>query len=355
MARRALLVGVNDYRSIRDLRGSHNDVSNMRSILKDYLGFTNNDIRAVLDDRATKDAILYRLEYMIDKAVPGDFMIFHFSGHGSQIRDRNGDELEDGLDEVLCPWEVSWDSGFILDDELDLIFRRIPQGALLEVFLDCCHSGTSARSTGRGTGSGSAADRISRYLPPPADIRFRYEGEEQELGEPRGFQTANRFGTRSTANHILWAACHSGQESADAFINGSYNGAFTYYFCRHMRDSSGRISRRILLERIRNSLFHNGYTQTPQLECMNESACNAYPLQFVSPAEPSFRTLYLTVPYLRGSDVKKIQQALAKAGYSVSTDGVFGPHTHNAVVRWQQEHQMTADGAVGPAMMEKLL
>ena len=355
MARRALLVGINDYRSTRELRGSLNDVSNMRSILKDYLGFTNNDIRALLDDRATKDAILYRLEYMVDKAVPGDFMVFHFAGHGSQIRDRNGDELEDALDEVLCPWEVSWDSGFILDDELDIIFRRIPQGALLEVFLDCCHSGTAARSAGSEMAATPADNRSSRYLPPPADIRFRYEGEEHELGETRGFQTINRSGSRSTVNHILWAACQSGQESADAFINGSYNGAFTYYFCKHMRDSSGRISRSNLLERIRNSLAYKGYPQTPQLECMNEAACNGYPLQFVSTVKSAARSLYLTTPYLRGSDVKRIQQALAKTGYTVSTDGVFGPHTHNAVVRWQQEHQMRPDGVVGPAMMEKLL
>ncbi|MGE0085937.1 MAG: caspase family protein [Desulfococcaceae bacterium] len=355
MARRAFLVGINDYRTTRDLRGSHNDVSNMRSILKDYLGFTNNDIRVLLDDRATKDAILYRLEYMVDKALPGDFMVFHFAGHGSQIRDRNGDDLEDSLDEVLCPWDVSWDSGFILDDDLDRIFARIPQGAVLEVFLDCCHSGTSARSVTAGTPAVPAADTVSRYLPPPADIRFRYEGEESELGETRGFQMVNRSGTSSTANHILWAACHSGQESADAFINGSYNGAFTYYFCKHMRDSSGRISRANLLERIRNSLFHNGYPQTPQLECMNDAACNAYPLQFVSPAKSAARSLYLTTPYLRGSDVKKLQEALRRAGYTVSTDGVFGPHTHNAVVRWQQTHQMKADGVAGPAMMEKLL
>ncbi len=357
MARRALLVGINDYRSMQDLRGCHNDVSNVRSILKEYLGFTNNDIRVLIDNRATKDAILYRLEYMVDKAVPGDFMVFHFSGHGSQIRDRNGDELEDALDEVLCPWDISWDSGFILDDELDIIFKQIPQGAVLEVILDCCHSGTATRSADIWNTDvcKPATDRISRYLPPPADIRFRYEGEESELGETRGFQTVNRFGTRSTINQILWAGCHSGQESADANISGSYNGAFTYYFCKHMRDSSGRISRRNLLERIRNSLSYNGYPQTPQLECMNDAACNGYPLQFVSTAKSAARNLYLSTPYLRGTDVKTLQEALRRAGYSVSTDGVFGPHTHDAVVRWQQANKMAADGVVGAAMREKML
>ena len=54
MARNALLVGVNDYKGISDLRGCINDVTNMRDILKTYLGFTNKDIRVLVDNRGTK-------------------------------------------------------------------------------------------------------------------------------------------------------------------------------------------------------------------------------------------------------------------------------------------------------------
>jgi hypothetical protein len=356
MARRALLVGINDYLSIKDLRGCHNDVSNIRSILKDYLGFTNNDIRVVLDSRATRKGILTRLEYMADKALPGDYMVFHFSGHGSQIRDRNGDELQDGLDEIICPWENSWDSGFITDDDLDEIFRRIPRGALLEVILDCCHSGPDTGENGmnfRGVFEESP-DSVSRYLPPPADIRFRYEGEEESLGDVRGFRSVNRSGSRSTKNHILWAGCQTAQESADAYINGSYNGAFTYYFCKHMRESSGRITRRNLLERIRNSLRHKGYFQTPQLECMNAAAWDAYPFQYIAQQQPQKRRLCLTTPYLRGEDVKQMQKALQSIGYSTEADGVFGPHTHRILVRFQQDNRMTADGVAGDEVFAKL-
>jgi len=95
MAQRALLVGINDYRGISDLRGCLNDVTNLRNILKTYVGFSNRDIGVLVEDRATKDNILYRLKWMVKKAKPGDFLVFHFSGHGSQIRDRDGDELRD--------------------------------------------------------------------------------------------------------------------------------------------------------------------------------------------------------------------------------------------------------------------
>ena len=357
MARRALLVGINDYRGIRDLKGCINDVGNMRHILKTYLGFSNNDIRVVVDSRADKQGILYRLEYMVKVAQPGDFMVFHFSGHGSQIRDRNGDELEDHLDELLCPWDMDWEDGFILDDDLDRIFKNIPEGAFLEVFLDCCHSGTATRGGDLFCGEeiGFESEPTGRFLPPPPDIAFRFEGETGALGPTRGFQTLNRSGVRrSTASHILWSGCRADQTSADAYINGGYNGAFTYFFCKHMRETGGNITRRNLLTRVRDSLRYNGYLQTPQLECMDESAYENHPLQWVPPEEKR-RYLYLTTPYMRGEDVRQVQSALAGAGYAMGIDGVFGPHTREVVKRYQRENGMTEDGIVGPSVYKSLL
>ena len=57
------------------------------------------------------------------------------------------------------------------------------------------------------------------------------------------------------------------QTSADAYISGAYNGAFTYYFCKTIRDVQGAITRAELLKCLRASLKHEGYDQIPQLEC----------------------------------------------------------------------------------------
>lgn len=267
MARKALLVGVNDYKGISDLRGCVNDVTNMRSILKTYLGFTNNDIRVLLDSRATKENILSRLNQMVASAKNGDFLVFHFSGHGSQIRDRDEqDELIDQMDELICPYDMNWDNGFITDDMLNAIFKKLPSGVLLEVFLDSCHSGTGLRSVdfGRPANLGPEHPTLYRYLPPPLDIESRFEGEEDELKPLRKFFRSKE---RDPAHHILWAGCQDSQTSADAYINNTYNGAFTYFFCKHMRDTNGSVSRKELLSRIRASLKHGGYSQIPQLEC----------------------------------------------------------------------------------------
>ena len=266
MSKKALLVGINNYRDpqINDLQGCLNDVTNMRNILKTYMGFTNADIRLLVDGRATKANIKARLQYMVKNAKSGDYLVFHYSGHGSQIRDRDGDELTDNLDEIICPYDMSWDNVYITDDDLNKIFTLLPEGVLLEVFLDSCHSGTGLKdiNLGRPAELGPQNPIQNRYLPPPPDIYARLEGEEDEV-KVRGFRSKKR----STMRHILWAGCKDNQTSADAYIDGAYNGAFTYYFCKHMRDGGSSLSRDELIKRIRASLVHNNYSQTPQLEC----------------------------------------------------------------------------------------
>ncbi len=268
MARRALLVGINDYKGINDLRGCVNDVTNMRDVMKTYWGFTNADIRVLTNSRASKANILARLRWLVTGAKPGDFLVFHYSGHGSQIRDRNGDELSDGMDELICPWDMAWDTGtYITDDDLHAIFAPVPAGVLLEVFLDSCHSGTGLKAIdfGRPAELGPVNETRSRFLPPPIDIACRSEGEEEILPRKNLMRSASAAKAASK-HHILWAGCKSNQTSADAFIAGSFNGAFSYYFCKIIRETGNNISRSEVLRRLRSTLAHNGYDQIPQLE-----------------------------------------------------------------------------------------
>ncbi len=265
MKKQALLVGINDYQGINDLQGCVNDVTNVRSLLKTFFGFSNSEIRVLTDSRATKQNILSRLAKMVKSAVSGDFLIFQFSGHGSQIRDRDGDELADHMDELICPYDMNWDDGFISDDMLREILQELKKGVRMEILLDSCHSGTGTREISRNTSSAEFAwqSAKNRYLCPPVDIECRYLGEEDTLKPARLFRTDPEI----VLNHILWAGCRDNQTSADAMINGNYNGAFSYYFCKNVRESAGNISRADLLFRVKNSLKYNKYDQVPQLEC----------------------------------------------------------------------------------------
>ncbi len=267
MKKHALLVGINKYTSINNLQGCVNDVTNVRSILKTFFGYSNNDIRVLTDDRATKRNILERLGKMVIDSKSGDSLIFHFSGHGSQIRDREGDELNDFMDELICPCDMNWDDGYITDDTLREILDQLPKGVKMEIILDSCHSGTGTREIGPGSfeGFGSSGFTGNRYAPPPVDIECRIQGDEEKMKPARTFRTDKEI----ILNHILWAGCKDNQTSSDAEIEGRYNGAFSYYFCKHIRESKGNITRSELHSRVWNSLDYNRFSQIPQLECKN--------------------------------------------------------------------------------------
>jgi hypothetical protein len=264
MAKKALLVGINDYQGVGDLRGCVNDVLDMHFSLRSLFGFRAQDVRVLTDSRATRDNIIRRLKWLVGGAKAGDFLVFSFSGHGSQIRDRNGDDLEDNLDELICPHDMNWDGTFILDDDLNEICSKVPAGALLEVFLDCCHSGTGLKEMGLEPPPELAPEHptLNRYLAPPADIFLRFSGEEDDL---KSKKFVDGFRGQQKKHHILWAGCMDNQTSADAYINGRYHGAFSYYLNQHLRRDPS-VSRRDLLRKVRTSLRHGGYSQVPQLE-----------------------------------------------------------------------------------------
>jgi chitosanase len=63
------------------------------------------------------------------------------------------------------------------------------------------------------------------------------------------------------------------------------------------------------------------------------------------PDQGQSRTLRLATPYLRGSDVTAVQQALQQKGFPITPDGVYGAFTSKLVEQWQRTHAITEDGA----------
>ncbi|MGE5247704.1 MAG: caspase family protein [Verrucomicrobiota bacterium] len=250
MHKKALLVGINRYPDPgSELKGCINDVRLMEKTLREQYGFAGNgNVRTLTDARATTEAILDGLAWLADGAAPGDSLVFHYSGHGSQVPDRHGDEA-DGLDEILCPYDLEWDHP-LTDDDLAAFVAGIPKGALLTAILDCCHSGTGLREPSRN----ATATARHRFLP--------------HLDEPSaGLRAVRRFGTSVTkTNGVLLAACRDNQTSADAFIDGAYHGAHTYYLCRSLRAARWTPSYRELVSATGAALSQTGFDQVPQLE-----------------------------------------------------------------------------------------
>lgn len=56
----------------------------------------------------------------------------------------------------------------------------------------------------------------------------------------------------------------------------------------------------------------------------------------------------------RGNDVQTLQQELVRQGYPIEVDGIFGTETESAVLMFQEDHELTPDGIVGPRTWEAL-
>ncbi|AQL05897.1 Metacaspase-1 [Zea mays] len=145
--KRALLVGVSYTGTAHELKGTVNDVKEMRRLLCDRFGFPGACILELTEKESdptrvpTRENLLRAMRWLVEGSSSGDSLVFHFSGHGVQKLDMNDDEV-DGYNEALCPMDFER-SGKILDDEInDTIVRPLGKGVKLHAIVDTCHSGT---------------------------------------------------------------------------------------------------------------------------------------------------------------------------------------------------------------------
>jgi len=282
--RTALLVGIN-YNNNPDatLNGCYNDVVNVSQYLRTVLAYPASAVSILTDGNRgaagagtasalppTRQNILAGMAALVAGMVAGDEAVFHFSGHGSLVRDTNGDEAT-GLDSCLCPLDyntpASAGGGIITDDEIRaLLVNRVPRGARLYVILDCCHNGTGC------------------------DVRYKYEDFSILLSPPsartpvwRTQQKAFTNGkyTDTAGDVFMISGSRDEQTSVDAYINNAFAGALTYAVFAILRANQAVIrtySWSALLRDVRHFMRVNRYSQVPQVMTG----------QLISPARPVF-------------------------------------------------------------------
>jgi hypothetical protein len=272
MTKKALLVGINDYAPIGaggpDLRGCINDVRDMANTLS-ALGIvpaTPAAMQILTDSRATKAAIINGFKWLIKGAKKGDVLIFFYSGHGSQVANVNGDEL-DGKDETIVPHDYL-SAGMLKDDDFRAMLTGLPAGVNLDIIFDSCHAGTGTRELALMAAAPAEQYVAYRYLEPPIDWGFFLDAHPS-LPTIGLLMPGGTAGTRDAIvvpglNHVLWAACRDNQTSAETLIGGVYRGVFTYNFCKVLRGAGVSITRRRLDAQVTVNV--RGYGQTPQLE-----------------------------------------------------------------------------------------
>lgn len=246
--RKALLIGCNYVNSSAELRGCINDVISVKQFLMQEHGFLESEIKIMTDlvpvvaDRPTKANILRNLSWLVANNQPTSRLFLHYSGHGTYVRDRNGDEA-DGQDECLCPLDYM-QSGLILDDDIRrLLVDPLVDGAQLFFLCDSCHSGTMA------------------------DLKYKYTIVSTPAGVSYTISTDNKY-QPSKANVMFVSGSRDSETSADAYISGKFQGAMTYCFIKAWADMK-REGKPITYKRLMKSLLTlikaNRFAQNPQI------------------------------------------------------------------------------------------
>lgn len=276
--RKAFLVGINNYKDSK-LNGCVNDVLLIYRTLSEKFDFNKADIDIITDEQATKKNILNGLKKLTTNLKPNDTIVFHYSGHGSQVvsNDWTATKEADGRDEILCSIDLDWKSP-IRDNDLNNIFANLKNNAI--VLLDCCHSGTGLRNSNKLTKS-NISDVKSRFLAPPIenilsnpkislDENLKYVFPEPLQDDLQTQLKKIVVSTNLQGNTILLTGCGENQTSADAYIGNRYHGAFTYSLCQILSKVNYSITYKSLVTEINKLLKKVGFEQISQLESREE-------------------------------------------------------------------------------------
>ncbi|MGC4120180.1 MAG: caspase family protein [Myxococcales bacterium] len=254
--RLALVVGIDAYdrgpapeaERWSSLHGAARDAR----LVADELRHRGFEVLPLVDSEATKEHIVTAFrEHLVARAAAGDVAVFHFSGHGQQVPDDDGDE-EDGYDETLVPFDTAGihDGSRNLRDDLlgTLLGELTAKTRNVLVVLDSCHSGTGTRGNGLRGGPPSG---------PPAASRRSGKDDGPLLGNSEGVGKG----------YVVLSASRSNQLAQEYVPHpGQTTGAFTWFLLSALASSPPRATYAQVFERARAGLLAHTVGQDPVIE-----------------------------------------------------------------------------------------
>ncbi|KAK0431860.1 peptidase C14, caspase domain-containing protein [Armillaria borealis] len=260
--KKALCIGINYRGRSRELKGCVNDARYIWDFLMYQWGYKSEDIVMLTDDstnprsQPTRKNMLDGMRWLVKDAQPHDSLFFHYSGHGGQTLDKDGDEV-DGYDEVISPVDFK-DQGEIIDDEMhSIMVKPLPSGC----HLMCSHSGTALGMCVYWCRRLLILSRLrfALYCKCMTISKYNRDGQVKRQMISRSARKLKS----SPADVISWSACKDGQKSADTFLGGVHVGAMSYAFISSLKKNPEQ-SYQQLLRSVRE-ILHPKYSQKPQL------------------------------------------------------------------------------------------
>ena len=394
--KRALLVGCNYFNpacsELTRLRGSLNDVASVHKMLRQSnLGFETENVKILIDtptdgntsflsrsfgssgtgtsdfgwldgtrvpavlselisseliDPAkppTTKTIKAELQKLIKDAVPNDFLLFHFSGHASQVPDESLSEL-DGAFESLCTVDMDWQNNLgITEVDLSDLFKKVEEiGCTLLVTVDAKHCGAlngsvtyvaddnfvdTARKQIGGTNSVKKKSELhdslfGRFVAPPTFAAKRIATLSNDAKE----KSKSSFG--STQNLVTGHLKAISESKSDVPVSGpSQRGTVVLTGCHASRGETCRESKSCVDGAIRGA-FTNGLCEVltemiAKHETEPESEKKASSPVAIATAVSDAMRLSLTKEYAVDQQGARKQTPLAVVGKGTETVKLF--------------------------------
>jgi hypothetical protein len=245
MVKKAVLVGIN-YFSVPSARlnGCINDIQKMKSVLIQKYGYLEQNIILLSDNNSrrmpTLQNIVICIQALVASSANCEEIFFHYSGHGSQMVDRSGDE-KTGMDSVIVPVDFQ-KTGVVSDDALYQLFQNAK--CPLIMLFDSCHSGSVC------------------------DLPYSYQWDNTNPLK----MTENNNMFVSNPHILMISGCRDDQTSADAYFPATreYGGACTTFFL----DALNRNGYNGSIIKIYNDMCQQLVTKYTQLPILSSSSKN---------------------------------------------------------------------------------
>jgi hypothetical protein len=248
---RALVVGVDKYASMQQLRGSANDARDLAATLK-RAGV--EDVTSLIDVDATLAAFDRAWSAAVERASAGDVLFLSFSGHGIRVPEREKRTTPDGFEKgfILQPFDAKDRPNEILRDEdlYDRFALATARGLKIFFVADACHAGAATRGTDVRAGSGF---RFQRFDTGSLEILPTLESEQPALGRP------------ANPDVTVFSATDEKLTIQEVVVDDQYRGALSYAVARGLQGSGEAVDAASLREYVSPLVrLLSGNRQIPQ-------------------------------------------------------------------------------------------
>ena len=247
---RAIIIGINEYRHIKPLKGAAADARDIAATLR---ASGAADIKLLLDEEVDRATILREFESLLARSKPDDTVFISLAGHGALEPERVKGSQPDGMDTVFLltgfdPHDRQRASEKILHAEFNHFIKQFEdKGARVIFVADTCSGGGLAREVD------TRAQEMSYR-----SVSYTSAGDELQAVSTR----ADAFlSPRDFQRSIFLAAADKQSKVPEIRVPGAgYRGALSYAVARAFEGAAdlngdGRLTVQELLSYVRQVVY----------------------------------------------------------------------------------------------------